>query len=85
MTTPTEPATELNITDVVHGPMPPRVVNAALPNLLRTRIADVVASMGPAPWSVRLIEDERNLVTLIAAPRAVVTAHTGTRTSTNGG
>ena len=46
--------------------MLPRVVNAVAPNMLHTRVADVVARMGPPPWSVRLIQDERNLVTLIA-------------------
>jgi mannose-6-phosphate isomerase-like protein (cupin superfamily) len=56
----------LNITDVVSGPIPPRVVNASWPNVLHTRIADVVEKMGPPPWSARLIQDERNLVTLIA-------------------
>ncbi len=61
-----EPATHLNITDVVSGPIPPRVMNASWPNVLHTRIADVVAQKGPPPWSVRLIQDERNLVTLIA-------------------
>jgi mannose-6-phosphate isomerase-like protein (cupin superfamily) len=66
MTSPAEPATKLNITDVVTGPIPPRVVNTASPNLLHTRISDVVARMGPPPWSVRLLQDERNLVTLIA-------------------
>jgi quercetin dioxygenase-like cupin family protein len=35
---------------------------------LRTRVAEVVAQMGPAPWSRRIIADERNLVTLIASP-----------------
>jgi len=66
MTTPQEPLTALNISDVVSGPISPRVLNTASPNLLHTRIADVVARMGPPPWSVRLIQDERNLVTLIA-------------------
>ena len=66
MTTPVEPPTLLNIADIVSGPIPPRVVNAASPNMLHTRVADVVARMGPPPWSVRLIQDERNLVTLIA-------------------
>ncbi len=66
MTTPAEPATLLNISDIVSGPIPPRVINASWPNKLHTRIADVVAQMGPPPWSVRLIQDERNLVTLIA-------------------
>ncbi len=62
------PPTTLNITDVVSGPQPPRVVNASWPNAMHTRIADVVAKAGPPPWSVRLIADERNLVTLIANP-----------------
>ena len=35
---------------------------------LLTRVADVVARMGPGPWARRLIADERNLVTLIASP-----------------
>jgi len=68
MTTPVEPATLLNISDIVSGPIAPRIVNAASPNMLHTRIADVVAEKGPPPWSVRLIQDERNLVTLIANP-----------------
>ena len=68
MTVPTEPATTLNITDVVSGPIPPRVMNPTWPNSLHMRIADVVAKAGPPPWSVRLIADERNLVTLIANP-----------------
>jgi mannose-6-phosphate isomerase-like protein (cupin superfamily) len=67
MTTPIEPPPALlNIADVVQGPIPPRAVNAAWPNMFHTRIADVVDKMGPPPWSVRLIQDERNLVTLIA-------------------
>ena len=67
MTTPTEPATLLNIADVVSGPIPPRVVNTAWPNMLLTRIPEVVERMGPPPWSVCLIRDERNVVTLIAS------------------
>ena len=35
---------------------------------LLTRVGEVVAQMGPAPWSKRIIADERNLVTLIASP-----------------
>ena len=66
MTSPVEPATQLNITDVVSGPIPPRVVNASWPNMLHTRIGEVVEKMGSPPWSVRLLQDERNLVTLIA-------------------
>jgi hypothetical protein len=68
MTTPVEPVTALNITDVISGPIPPRIVNASWPKMLHTRVRDVVATMGPPPWSVRLIQDERNLVTLIATP-----------------
>ena len=56
----------LNITDVVEGPIPPRVINASWPNMLHTRISDVVARQGPPPWSARILQDERNLVTLIA-------------------
>jgi quercetin dioxygenase-like cupin family protein len=62
----TEQAPALNITDVVEGPIPPRVQSATWPNMLHTRIAEVVAKKGPPPWSVRLLQDERNLVTLIA-------------------
>ena len=58
----------LNISDIVSGPIAPRIVNAASPNMLHTRIADVVAEKGPPPWSARCFEDERNLVTLIANP-----------------
>jgi mannose-6-phosphate isomerase-like protein (cupin superfamily) len=68
MTTPAEPATLLNISDIVSGPIAPRVVNTASPNMLHTRIADVVAQKGSPPWSARLLQDERNLVTLIANP-----------------
>jgi mannose-6-phosphate isomerase-like protein (cupin superfamily) len=68
MTSPAEPKTALNITDVVSGPIPPRVMNLTWPNKLHTRIADVVAEKGAPPWSVRLLADERNLVTLIANP-----------------
>lgn len=64
--TSTPPA--LNITDLVTGPIAPRVINASMPNLLHTRIAEVVAAQGPPPWSARILEDERNLVTLIANP-----------------
>src|SRR5262249_56347230 len=64
---PTEPPPALlNVADVVQGPIAPREVNAAWPNMFHARIADVVDKMGPPPWSVRLIQDERNLVTLIA-------------------
>ena len=44
----------------------PTVPGAGSP--LLTRVGEVVARMGPAPWSKRIIADERNLVTLIASP-----------------
>ncbi len=56
----------LEIEDKVEGPIPPRVANSSLPNVLHTRMADIVEEMGPPPWSKRIIEDERNTVTLIA-------------------
>jgi mannose-6-phosphate isomerase-like protein (cupin superfamily) len=68
MTIRAEPPTELNISDIVQGPIAPRALNATWPNMLHTRMEDVLARMGPAPWSVRLLQDERNLVTLIASP-----------------
>ena len=57
----------ITITDLVKGPIAPRA-NETGPNTLHTRVADVVAKMGAAPWSRRIIADERNLVTLIATP-----------------
>src|SRR2546422_11655191 len=48
------------------GPTPPRAASPDGPNTLRTRVADLVAKMGPPPWSRRVIQDERQLVTLIA-------------------
>jgi mannose-6-phosphate isomerase-like protein (cupin superfamily) len=59
--------TTLVISALASGPTPP-VANVAWPNMLHTRIADVVARMGTPPWSRRLIADERQLVTLIANP-----------------
>ena len=56
----------ITITDLVKGPIAPRA-NGAGPNTLYTRVADVVKQMGAAPWSRRIIADERNLVTLIAS------------------
>jgi mannose-6-phosphate isomerase-like protein (cupin superfamily) len=63
MKAPTIPS----IDDLVQGPIPPRVLNASWPNALHVRIADVVTRMGAPPWSTRLVQDERNLVTLIAS------------------
>jgi len=56
----------ITITDLVKGPIPPRASGNG-PNVLHTRVAEVVKQMGPAPWSRRIIADERNLVTLIAS------------------
>ena len=50
------------------GPTPPTAANAVWPNVLHTKIADVMAMMGTPPWSKRIIADERQLVTLIASP-----------------
>ncbi len=56
----------LQIDDQVEGPIPPRIMTPVSPNKLRTRVSEIVEEMGEPPWSVRVIEDERNLVTLIA-------------------
>ena len=61
------PAT-IVIERLVSGPIPPQSVNPTWPNVLHTRIADVIGQMGPPPWSRRIIADERQLVTLIASP-----------------
>jgi mannose-6-phosphate isomerase-like protein (cupin superfamily) len=53
---------------LVSGPTPPQSANPTWPNVLHTRIADVVGKMGSPPWSRRIIADERQLVTLIASP-----------------
>ena len=55
------------VTDVVEGPIPPRVDNPMGPGMMHIEIQKVVDEMGPAPWSKLLIEDERNLGTLIAS------------------
>src|SRR5205823_1023318 len=77
--TETNTAPALNITDVVtDGPIAPRVLNATWPNVLHTRISEIVKQQGPAPWAQLVIADERNLVTLIATPpgSSVVTRRT---------
>lgn len=69
MTPPRDaPPVTIVIDRLAAGPTPPDAARATWPNVLHTRIADVVAAMGPPPWSRRLIADERNLVTLIASP-----------------
>jgi len=73
------------INRLASGPTAPSVDAASGPSVLHTRVAEVVARMGPAPWARRIIADERNLVTLIASPPAAATVHTGTASSTSGG
>ena len=58
----------ITITHLATGPTPPKAATADGPNALRTRVADLVARLGPPPWSRRVIQDERQLVTLIANP-----------------
>jgi mannose-6-phosphate isomerase-like protein (cupin superfamily) len=55
------------ITHLAAGPAPPRA-GATWPNVLHTRLDEVIGAMGPAPWAKRIIADERQLVTLIATP-----------------
>jgi mannose-6-phosphate isomerase-like protein (cupin superfamily) len=57
----------IRITHVAEGPKAPRG-GETWPNVLHTRVAEVVARMGPPPWSRRIVQDERQLVTLIASP-----------------
>ncbi len=59
---------QITISHLAAGPTPPHAAQATWPNVLHTRIADVVRQMGPPPWSKRIIADERQLVTLIATP-----------------
>ncbi len=59
-------SSEVNIADVVEGPIPPRVNSDEWPGKIHTTIQEVLDAMGPAPWSKSLIWDERNNVTLIA-------------------
>jgi mannose-6-phosphate isomerase-like protein (cupin superfamily) len=65
----TEPVARgaIAITHLADGPTPPRA-SATWPNVLHTRLDDVLAAMGPPPWARRIIADERQLVTLIATP-----------------
>jgi mannose-6-phosphate isomerase-like protein (cupin superfamily) len=56
----------ITITALATGPTPPTAASADGPNTLRTRVAELLARMGPPPWSRRVIQDERQLVTLIA-------------------
>ncbi len=58
----------ISIANVAARPTPPDAANQTWPNVLHTRIADVMRQMGNPPWAKRLIADERQLVTLIASP-----------------
>jgi mannose-6-phosphate isomerase-like protein (cupin superfamily) len=66
MVDPSSPPT-IVISRLASGPVPPDSANVTWPNVLHTRIADVMGQMGPPPWARRLIADERQLVTLIAS------------------
>ncbi len=66
--TDASPPSTIVISRLAPGPVPPTAANVTWPNVLHTRIADVMGQMGPPPWSRRLIADERQLVTLIASP-----------------
>jgi quercetin dioxygenase-like cupin family protein len=55
------------ITDVVKGPIPPRVDNDIGTGNLHIKVKEIVDRKGPAPWIEVLIEDERNIGTLIAS------------------
>jgi mannose-6-phosphate isomerase-like protein (cupin superfamily) len=61
-------ATTIVIDRLAAGPIAPQSVNPTWPNVLHTKIADVVKKRGLPPWSQRIIADERQLVTLIASP-----------------
>jgi len=63
----TESSFSISISKLADGPCPPTAANSTWPNVLHTRVGDLVEKMGPAPWSKRIIADERNLVTLIAS------------------
>jgi mannose-6-phosphate isomerase-like protein (cupin superfamily) len=58
----------IEISHFATGPTPPDAARTTWPNVLHTRIADVVAQAGRPPWARRIIADERQLVTLIATP-----------------
>ena len=63
-----EPTVSIVIPRLAGGPTPPHAASATWPNVLHTRVADVIAAEGAPPWARRIIADERQLVTLIASP-----------------
>jgi hypothetical protein len=79
------PRSSIVIERLAAGPMLPTAANPTWSNVLHTRVADVVARMGPAPWATRLIADERQLVTLIGRHPEAATVLTGMSISTSGG
>lgn len=58
----------ITISHVAEGPCPPTTANAIWPNVLHTRLDELVAELGPGAWAKRIIADERQLVTLISSP-----------------
>ena len=65
-TSSSETTATIVISRLATGPTPPQP-NGIWPNVLHTRIAEVMKQMGTPPWSKRIIADERQLVTLIAS------------------
>jgi mannose-6-phosphate isomerase-like protein (cupin superfamily) len=65
---PNEVSPTIVIDRLASAPGPPTAASATWPNVLHTRVADLVGQMGAPPWSKRIIADERQLVTLIASP-----------------
>ncbi len=57
----------VDISDLVSGPIPPRKDDGVYPGVLHTRPTDLFDTMGPAPWTLNVISDERNSCDLIAA------------------
>jgi mannose-6-phosphate isomerase-like protein (cupin superfamily) len=62
------PPPTIVISRLADGPTPPTAANAVWPNVLHTRIADLIRQMGSGAWAKRIIADERQLVTLISSP-----------------
>ena len=61
-------APSITISHLAEGPCPPTAANATWPNVLHTRVGELVAELGPGAWAKRIIADERQLVTLISSP-----------------
>ena len=50
------------------GPLTPFQPETSPPNLVHTRLDDVVSSRGPAPWSQEIVLDVNNRTHMVAAP-----------------